>query len=122
AAGAAHEINNPLAVIRVNLDLLLDELRRDGSGLGRIAEKLIDLVMDARRGEERIRTIVRGLKTFARMEPAETTRVDVRRVIDVSIDLAFSAIRDRAVLVRELDRVPPVNADETRLSQVIVNL
>jgi len=122
AAGAAHEINNPLAVIRVNVDLMVDELA-EARALGQDAiERLRKLAEDARQGEERIRRIVRGLQAFARMEPVETTRLDVRRVVELAVDVAFSAMSRRAKLVKEFRRVPPVDADETRLTQVIANL
>ena len=65
SAGVAHEINNPLAYVLLNLEFLEREIER----LGVRPEKLESLkgrVHDARHGAERVATIVRDLRTFAR--------------------------------------------------------
>ena len=48
--------------------------------------------------------------------------VDVRRVLDASISLAWNELRHRARLVKEYGDVPPILGDEARLGQVFLNL
>jgi PAS domain S-box-containing protein len=123
AAGVAHEINNPLAFITVNLDVILEDLCEilEVSPSARLRE-IQDLANDAREGTERLRKIVRGLKVFSRAEPPEKTPMDARSAIELSINMAFAEIRHRARLVKDFGPIPPVDADETRLGQVFVNL
>jgi len=109
AGGVAHEINNPLAIISANLQLLADGA--DGT-----------LVGEAQRAVERIRTIVRGLTAFSRSTDDQRQTVDVTRVLDLAISLTSGGIRHRARLVTELEPVPWVRADEARLGQVFINL
>ncbi|HKO47359.1 MAG TPA: response regulator, partial [Polyangiaceae bacterium] len=62
AAGVAHEVNNPLAVVISNLDLVLDELRKaaqsPASGAKEGASELEMMVHEARRGAARVAQIV----------------------------------------------------------------
>lgn len=122
AAGVGHEINNPLTYTLANLDMALEEVRElsGGSPSSRMRE-IGELIAEAREGGERIRKIVRGLRAFARDE-AEVVPTELRDAIEISVNMAMHELRQRATLVSELDPVPAVLADESRLSQVIVNL
>lgn len=135
AAGVAHEINNPLAYVMTNLEMVgarrlppvvarLRDLETDATS--RLADEVagaIEMIDVAREGSERMRDIVRDLRTFTRAADEEKrAAVDVRRVLDASINLAWNEIRHRARLVKEYDDVPPIVANEARLGQVFLNL
>lgn len=135
AAGVAHEINNPLAYVMTNLEMvaarrlppIVARLRELGGESARqLADEVsrtIAMVDVAREGSERMRDIVRDLRTFTRAADEEKrAAVDVRRVLDASINLAWNEIRHRARLVKEYDDVPPIVANEARLGQVFLNL
>ena len=123
AAGVAHEINNPLAFVIVNLDTLLEEIRAVDAGpfSAHVAEWM-QIVSETRRGAERIRTIVRELKTFSRAETERRAVIDVRPVIELAINMVFNVIRHRARLVKDYGAAPLVDADDSRLGQVFINL
>ncbi|NOY24669.1 MAG: PAS domain S-box protein [Oligoflexia bacterium] len=142
AAGVGHEINNPLSYVIANLDLLAEDLPPvlEGCRLhqqcvvplgssgpaaafvsGRL-EGLIELVDEARQGADRVRHIVRDLKTFSRADKQQRGLVDVRRLLDSSVNMAFNEIRHRARLVKDYEDVPPVDANEAGLGQVFINL
>ena len=134
AAGVAHEINNPLAYVMSNLDLvgtrrlpaLAAKLRAMGGEAAKIGDEVgraVAMIDVAREGSERMRQIVRDLRTFTRgADEEKRVLVDVRRVLDASINLAWNEIRHRARLVKEYEDVPPVSANEARLGQVFLNL
>ncbi|MFP2934508.1 ATP-binding protein, partial [Pyxidicoccus sp. 3LG] len=77
---------------------------------------------EAQQGAERVRTIVRDLKTFSRVDSADNMDVDVRQVLESTLNLATTEIRHRARLVKKFDEVPRVRANESRLGQVFLNL
>jgi len=123
AAGTAHEINNPLAFVALNLDLVLEKVR----GLeGRLAagemSEIEDIVNDARHGAERIRKIVRGLRTFSRADEAENAPIAIRPIVELAVSMVGPEARRRARLTTEFGATPLVRADETRLGQVVLNL
>ena len=123
AAGVAHEINNPLAYVISNLEMMVEELRASvGTPRPELVAEWNVMLGAARDGAERIRKIVRGLKTFALDEAERRAILDVRAVMERSIEMAANELRHRARLVKELGPVPPVDADEARLGQVFLNL
>jgi PAS domain S-box-containing protein len=134
AAGVAHEINNPLAYVMTNLDLVaarrlpplgarLQELGGEAATIGEEIARVIAMIDVAREGSERMRDIVRDLRTFTRgVSEEKRSPVDVRRVMDASINLAWNEIRHRARLVKEYGDVAPVLATEARLGQVFLNI
>jgi PAS domain S-box-containing protein len=121
AAGVGHEINNPLTYVQASLDLALDAVRAAASGAtpARTGE-LLELLTEARTGTERIRKIVRGLRAFAREDGAPSP-INVQEVVETSISMAMHELR-RVTLDVRLDDVPRIMADESRLSQALVNL
>jgi PAS domain S-box-containing protein len=123
AAGVAHEINNPLSYVSSNVDLALEEVLSisGGSPSGRMKE-LEAMLLEAREGVARVTKIVRGLKTFSRIEEDRRTVIDVVAVIELSVAMAFNEIRPRARLVKEYGKIPLVEADDARLGQVFINL
>jgi PAS domain S-box-containing protein len=122
AAGVAHEINNPLAYVVGCLDFLREEVQRLRATVpeSELAEATAALA-DAREGAERVKLIVRDLKTFTRADES-TAPVDVREVIESSINIAFSEIKHRARLERDYGDTPRVLANAARLGQVFLNL
>jgi len=123
AAGVAHEINNPLAYVIANLDLLAEEVKTAASD--RRAPNLQDwseAVREAREGSDRIRKIVRGLKTLSRAEEERREVIELRPVLELSVNMAFNEIRHRARLVKDYGETPAVEADDARLGQVFINL
>lgn len=117
AAGVAHEINNPLAYILNNLDFALKQGHEPA-----LQQAIRDALVEAQNGALRVRDIVRDLKTFARVESETQSPLDVRTVMDASLNIASSDLFHRARIVKEYEDVPTVMSDPSRLGQVFLNL
>ena len=115
-ASVAHEINNPLAFVCANLEHMAEVF--SPSALPDFDE----LLSDTRTGVERILVIVRDLRSLSRAEEERRQPLQVERVIDSALQMAMNEVRHRACLVRAYETTPVVNANETRLAQVILNL
>lgn len=123
AAGVAHEINNPLAFVTTNLTLALEDLGTLDAPSPRIPlAEIKEMLTAAQVGAERIRKIVRGLKTFSRAEEEQRAIIEVIPLLELSINMTFNEIRHRARLVKDFGKIPRVEADEARLGQVFINL
>jgi signal transduction histidine kinase len=122
AAGAAHEINNPLAYITVNLELV-SEMLAEGESLAEEQRREIgEMITEVREGVERIRIIVSGLRSLTRTDDGRRSPVDVSQALEIAVRMTASARRTRASLEIQADPVPRVDADEGRLTQVFINL
>lgn len=111
AAGVAHEINNPLAALVLNLEAARSEA---------IAPS--ELLDDAIAATARVRSIVADLKLFSRSDDEVRGLANVHTAIDSTLGLVRNEVRYRAQLVRDYGSVPMVWANEGRLGQVFLNL
>jgi len=122
AAGVAHEINNPLAAVIANLDMAI----HDATELGQrtpLPGDLLEELGDARIAADRVREIVRDLKIFSRSEEDRHGPVDVQHVLESTLRMAHNELRHRARVVKSyLPALPLVDANESRLGQVFLNL
>lgn len=121
AAGVAHEINTPLSSVIANLALIAEELPRIENGGGRMRE-FEEMIRDARAASERVRVIVRDLKTFSRGDEERVGPVELRPLIEATINMAWNEVRHHARLVKDYGETSRVHANEARLGQVVLNL
>ncbi|MGO8992496.1 MAG: ATP-binding protein, partial [Polyangiaceae bacterium] len=126
SAGVAHEINNPLTYVLVNIEHVSRQLRARiaaGEPLGlEDIETVLGALTQALEGATRVRGIVRDLMTFASGHVETKSLVDVRRVLEASLQMTAHELRHRARVERRLREAPPVMANEARLGQVFLNL
>lgn len=117
-AGVAHEVNNPIAVIQGNLDLLRTTLgSHAGPVMGEI--RLIDEQIN------RIRIIVTKLLQFARPEEfaGYVEQVDVNAAVADTLILVRHQFHSAAVeAVQQLGATRTVDINRNELLQVLINL
>jgi two-component system NtrC family sensor kinase len=116
AAGAAHEINNPLTGILGYSDLLVDDPSL-GDRQRVVAEKIRTL-------SRRIKTLVTSLLSFARRVPTEKLALDLNQVIASALHLSNLDLRGKHIQVQtDADpELPPILGDANQVLQVFFNL
>jgi two-component system, NtrC family, nitrogen regulation sensor histidine kinase GlnL len=114
AAGLAHEIKNPLAGLQGSAELLA----REAEGSAR------DYAQVIAREAKRVDGLVRELLDLARPAALQTSRIDVHQIVgDVRILARGMPGGDRVSFVERYDpSLPPVRADDEKLTQVVLNL
>lgn len=118
AAGVAHELNNPLAYVLGNLELLNQQLRATWVEPTQL-QVLVDEALD---GARRMRSITQDLRTFSQPHAEAIASIDPRTVMDSALKIAGTEIRHRAALRREYEECPAVRAEASKLGQVFLNL
>jgi two-component system NtrC family sensor kinase len=117
-AGVAHEINNPVAVIQGNMEIVRSEVDLKTTNLATEFDLIDEQV-------HRINAIVGKLLQFAR--PSEFSgdkdSVDVVRLLDDCVDLASHVLNQSGItLKRDFDAVPQIYFNKVEFQQVIINL
>ena len=116
AAGVAHEVNTPLAVISSYTQMLTKQLR-DDLRLSPVLEKITQQTF-------RASEIVNGLLNFSRTSGAEFVRIDLNQLLrdsTILLDHQFKTARIR--VETDLDpQLAPVHGNQGKLQQVILNL
>jgi PAS domain S-box-containing protein len=118
AAGVAHEINNPLTYLMLNLHRMRSIMAPTTEAVERMGKKLSSAI----EGAERIRKIVAGLGAYSRDEDKEDELIDVGAVLTSCVEMAGNELRFRARVRRELGEVPVVSGSSSRLHQAFLNI
>jgi two-component system NtrC family sensor kinase len=124
AAGIAHEINNPLAVIGEKAGWMKDLLGMEDVAQSENFQELSDAVHKIEYHVVRAKTVTHRLLGFARrMEPL-TERVNINTVMDESIDFLENEARYRNIDIQTnyAPDLPLVTTDQSQLQQVFLNI
>jgi signal transduction histidine kinase len=117
SAGLAHEIRNPLGVIKGSAEMLTQKLQTSQPLLGELAGYISAEV-------NRLNALVARFLDFARPSQLESRPIDIAPVIDRALEAVHHQLPEAKVAVerRYADRLPQVLADEQLCEQVFVNL
>ena len=152
AAGVAHEINNPIGFINSNLGTLggyvesllaidaaytdvlhtlpgdVQQAFADVNALKISADHdfmvgdLRQLIKESHDGLERVKTIVRDLKDFARVGSAEWLWSDIHQGLESTLNIVWNELKYKAQVQREYGTLPQVHCIPSQLIQVFMNL
>ena len=116
AAGVAHEVNTPLAVISSYAQMLAKQLTGD--------EKKSALMEKITRQTFRASEIVNNLLNFSRTSGAEFGEIDVNKIIHDTLTLLEHQFKTARIDVKQefAAGLPPIQGNAGRLQQVFLNL
>ena len=116
AAGVAHEVNTPLAVISNYIQMLAKQLPENDPKQALI-EKIVKQTF-------RASEIVNNLLNFSRTGAGELADIDVNRVVEETLSLVAHPLKTSQIrIVREFgEGLPAVRGSANKLQQVFLNL
>ena len=117
AAGVAHEVKNPLAMIGMGLELLARHLPADD-------HKAMETIERMKRGIDRAKKIVRGLVDYSSDRRLEFQSHDPNKLVRGALDLVEYELKQAGIGISFTPDpdLPAVEADQTKVEQVLVNL
>jgi two-component system, NtrC family, sensor kinase len=122
AAGVAHEINNPLAIINEKAGLMQDLLK--SRNIGPVEEKMAAQIVSILNSVHRCATITRRLLNFARPGSVSLQQINIREVIENVIGFLGkeAQYRDIGIDIDIHPDIPPFPSDRGKLEQIFLNL
>lgn len=122
AAGVAHEINNPLAIVSAKAQLAIDLLQRSSEFESR--EKILASLAGLQKAVARSRDITHRLLGFARRMEVKLQPVQVNDVIEEVLSfIGQEASYHHIAIDKELDLdLPSIMSDQGQLQQILLNI
>ncbi|HUJ57428.1 MAG TPA: PAS domain-containing sensor histidine kinase [Kofleriaceae bacterium] len=116
ASGFAHETNNPLTSVLLNLRSLRKQIVQNvPADHQAVALRCLD---DITTGAERIASNVRALQTLATRSSSQ--HIDLAAVVSAVLRLAAPTLEPRAHVIRQIFPVRPVTGEESRIGQAVL--
>ncbi len=124
SAGVAHEINNPLAIILTERQLLLDAAGSGPLSPPEFAEQFADSMNQIDIQVQRCKRITQNLLRFSRRTQSIIEKVDLNAFLREVVELMEREARSSGIrFICDLDPVlPPLLSDPSQLQQVFLNL
>ncbi|MEN8136983.1 MAG: 7TM diverse intracellular signaling domain-containing protein [Bacteroidota bacterium] len=150
-AGIAHEINNPINFVLSNIKPLsqdvsdiMEVLKRykdvaskempenveylkiveleEDLDIEYTSNEIYDLLGGIEEGANRTRYVVRGLRTFSRLDEAVFKATDLLEGLDSTLSLLTNQTKNEVRIVRDFEAIPKVECNGSKMNQVFMNL
>ena len=120
ATSVAHELNQPLNVIRMSAGNAVRKIRRDPSGLDYVIEKLERIEKQTIRAAK----IIDHLRSYGRKDQGACSAIDLEASVDLAIGMVAEQYRLNEIVLEKTFPMAPVmvRADPVQLEQVFFNL
>jgi histidine kinase len=121
STGVAHELNQPLSVIKTTSSFFLRKLEKDEP----IAkEMLANMLTKLDRNVDRAARIIHHMRLFARKSDTEFQKIQINDVLLSAFEIFDQQLKVRGIGVQWdlAEQLPKIKADPQRLEQVFINL
>lgn len=121
ATGVAHELNQPLSVIKTASNFILKKVQKKEP----IEDEIIEtLATEMDNHVDRASNIINHMREFGRQSDAKRVEVQINEAIEKALGIFSKQLELRQIeLVMDLEEdLPPIKADSNRLEQVFINL
>ena len=120
SSGVAHELNQPLMVVRNKTQLILRVMKKHPLRKDEFERQLAAI----ERNTKRMMNIINHLRTFSRQSSLDFSPVDINQVIENAFLMMGEQLRLHGIIVKMklTANLPKIEGDANQLEQVILNL
>jgi len=124
AAGVAHEINNPLAVILQKTGWMEDLLHEEEFEKSENLEEFQMSIQKIEEHVERAKKVVHNMLGYTRKMEPRLEDVDINEILNQTIDMLENYSRNNNIEIQTnfTDLIPIIASDQAQLQQVFLNL
>lgn len=117
AAGVAHEVKNPLAIILQGIEYLKSKVRQDDEHVPSVLNDIEQAVISAD-------DVVKGLLDFSSVTTLDIKPQELHPIIDKTLMLIKNILDKNNIKITKNYRedIPPVKLDKNKIEQILVNL
>lgn len=115
AAGVAHEVKNPLAVISMGVEYLSSLPTSEDAGVPLVLTEMSDAV-------KRADNVIRGLLDFSAPRRMELKPENLNAVVDRALVLVRGDMKGVRIVEELQPGLPPLRIDRSRIEQVLINI
>ncbi|MCG8426242.1 MAG: ATP-binding protein [Chromatiales bacterium] len=87
-----------------------------------LLEDIGPLLEDTAEGTDRVKSIVAGLKSFARVDESEQKQFDLNECVESTLKVVWNELKYKCEVNQQLSNVPPITGNPGQINQVIMNL
>ncbi|MEQ8243253.1 PAS domain S-box protein [Fulvivirga sp.] len=132
-AGIAHELNNPIGYIKTSseaLKMLLNDLNKEIKNLtnqesdviNELTQDLNQMATHINSGAEQAAEIVKGLRTFSRMDKEKIERHNIHDTINNVLLMLHNNYKYKINIIKDFGDIPPIECAPGQINQVLMNL
>jgi len=121
ATGVAHELNQPLSVIKTASSFLTKKITNGQT----IPEDILDtMLVKVDNNVDRATKIINHMRQFARKSDLEMEKVAVNTLLESAFEIFSQQLKVRGIEIQRsfTENLPDIKADPGRLEQVFINL
>lgn len=121
-AGVAHELNTPLGFVTANLEFLAEQLPALADANPHLQAEIAEVLAESREGLERIASVVRDLRSFARPDSPAVHAADLNASLAATVRIARTLCTPGITIIERYGDLPPVTCAPGQINQVVLNL
>jgi len=103
---------------------LLEEIRdlKEKKNLDLIMDEFKDLIEESLEGAERVRKIVKDLKSFSHVDEEEWNYADINECLESTLNIAWNEIKYKADVTKDYGNLPDLKCNGMQLNQAFLNI